>query len=60
MIESISKEKCCGCEACRQACPIKCIMMKEDEDEFLYPVTNTNCVGCGICLSVCPVNGGNV
>lgn len=52
----IRKEECCGCEACRQVCPQKCIEMEEDEEGFLYPqIDMDNCIFCGMCRNVCPV-----
>lgn len=56
-IESVSIRKCCGCEACRQICPLKCITFYEDKEGFLYPrIDKTKCLYCGKCLSVCPAN----
>lgn len=49
-------EKCCGCTACSQVCPQKCIAMKEDQEGFVYPeVDEKVCVNCGKCKAVCPV-----
>ena len=31
------KMSCCGCSACLQKCPKKCIEMHEDAEGFLYP-----------------------
>lgn len=56
MISIASKEMCCGCAACEQRCPTSCIVMREDEEGFLYPQTDTSkCIGCGLCEKVCPV-----
>lgn len=45
---------CCGCSACEQACPVQCIVMKEDERGFLYPkVMLDECIHCGKCDTVC-------
>ena len=56
MIVLDDKNKCCGCWACVQCCPKKCISMKEDEEGFLYPVVNEDiCIDCGLCEKVCPV-----
>lgn len=50
------KEFCCGCNACAEKCPTKCIEMCVDSQGFSYPViTEINkCVNCGICANVCP------
>lgn len=46
---------CCGCGACVQACPKKCIKMIENDEGFLYPqVNSSSCVNCGLCSKVCP------
>ena len=56
MINIDSNEKCCGCSACVQVCPKKCIKMTEDEEGFLYPVVSKDvCINCGICDKVCPI-----
>lgn len=56
MIEICDKAKCCGCEACRQICPVECIAMATDERGFAYPVADASkCIGCGKCDRVCPV-----
>ena len=56
MINIINKEDCCGCTACEQSCPKKCISMQCDEEGFLYPVVNKEmCIDCHICEKVCPV-----
>lgn len=53
----IERKMCTGCGACLNACPKKCISMREDEDGFLFPIKDIDkCVGCGKCLKVCPVN----
>ena len=49
------KAACCGCNACVEACPKQCIVMKKDRKGFLYPKVNEAiCVECGICEKVCP------
>lgn len=56
MINITSPKDCCGCEACVQICPKKCISMKCDSEGFLYPeVDDSTCIDCGLCEKVCPV-----
>lgn len=51
----IEKNQCCGCSACYNICPQKCIIMKEDIEGFLYPqIDKINCINCGLCKRVCP------
>lgn len=50
-------EQCCGCGACVQKCPQRCISMKETADGFDYPdVDAARCISCGLCEDVCPLN----
>ncbi|MBD5524302.1 MAG: 4Fe-4S dicluster domain-containing protein [Lachnospiraceae bacterium] len=56
MIKIVNKHECCGCGACEQICPAKCIGLKEDSEGFLYPETDgAACVSCGLCEQVCPI-----
>lgn len=49
-----SKENCCGCTACFATCPVQAIVMKIDEEGFLYPIADSNkCIKCYKCISVC-------
>lgn len=60
MIEVYPKEKCCGCSACYNACPVECINMVTDEEGFLYPlVDEDSCINCGLCEKVCPMLNTN-
>ena len=55
MIKITDKKNCCGCTACVQKCPKRCISMKEDHEGFLYPeVDLSTCIDCGLCEKVCP------
>ena len=55
-----SKGNCCGCGACEQICPKKCISMLPDEEGFLYPVVDsTRCIKCGLCERVCQYSNKN-
>lgn len=52
----MNKKECCGCTACMHVCPIKCIVMHEDEEGFLYPaIEKEKCIDCHKCEKVCPV-----
>lgn len=52
----INKKECCGCTACQHVCPRGSIIMKEDEEGFLYPVIDEKkCIHCYKCEKVCPV-----
>ena len=56
MIAITEKEKCCGCSACMNICPVNAIEMLPDAQGFLYPFVNTEkCIDCGKCESVCPI-----
>lgn len=56
MIRIKNKKECCGCGACAQRCPRKCITMQSDKEGFAYPVVDTKqCSDCGLCDKVCPV-----
>ena len=50
----ITKEKCYGCYACKEICPVGAIKMKLDKEGFRYPVTDKEkCTNCGMCTKVC-------
>lgn len=56
MIIIKDKKECCGCTACANACPVHCILMKEDEEGFRYPMIDMNrCIHCGLCTKICPI-----
>lgn len=58
MIQVDEKKDCCGCSACLQICPVRCISLKEDEEGFGYPVADSEkCIDCGLCEDVCPFIG---
>ena len=47
MIEVNKKQDCCGCTACAAICPKDAIIMKEDNEGFLYPtVDKETCINC--------------
>ena len=50
------KKDCCGCTACAAVCPKNAILMKSDEEGFLYPIIDEYlCNGCRKCIRVCPI-----
>lgn len=56
MIDVFENKKCCGCNACINICPVKCISNKTDEKGFAFPIVDTSvCIGCNQCDSVCPM-----
>lgn len=53
---NIDYQKCTGCGACIQICPVGCIQFTEDIDGFRYPSINSSaCLNCKKCESVCPI-----
>ena len=53
--ELVGKEACCGCYACYNACPQKCISFEMDMGGFQYPlVDEEKCIHCDKCRKVCP------
>lgn len=61
MIEIKDKKGCCGCTACQQICPKRCITMQPDDEGFLYPAVDINaCIDCGMCEKVCPELNRNI
>ncbi len=52
-ISIISNDKCTGCGACRNICPVNAIIMQHDSKGFLRPQISTKCVMCGKCIAVC-------
>ncbi|MFC1566673.1 4Fe-4S binding protein [bacterium] len=47
----IDKEKCTGCAACVDTCPVSAITIEDEK-----AVVNDSCVDCGACISSCPVD----
>ena len=61
MIRILDKNKCSGCFACYNKCPVNAISMPEDENGFRYPVVDeTKCIKCGLCKKVCVYNNSTV
>lgn len=49
----LDKEKCTGCGACVNICPVNAIEMVEDEFGFSYPCISNECIECQRCKKVC-------
>lgn len=56
MVDIERKEECCGCQACVESCPKKCISLEVDNEGFWYPLVNgDDCINCHLCEKVCPI-----
>lgn len=56
MIKIQNKKDCCGCSACKNICPKKCISMVEDQEGFSYPkIDIKSCINCKMCEHACPI-----
>ena len=54
-IDILQSQDCCGCAACVDTCPQKCISMRKMQDGFMYPVIDGSvCNNCGLCAKKCP------
>lgn len=53
-LETGNKDKCCGCNACIESCPRKCLDIIYDEEGFNYPILKSSdmCIHCGKQISV--------
>ena len=47
----VDKNKCIGCEACKDTCPSDVYEMVDDKAS---PVREDDCVGCEACVEACP------
>jgi formate hydrogenlyase subunit 6/NADH:ubiquinone oxidoreductase subunit I len=55
MININDKRDCCGCHACYNIYPQKCISMQPDAEGFWYPLVDIEeCTDCGLCEKMCP------
>lgn len=62
MFDITDINKCTGCSACANICPVKCIEMVENESlgGFIYPQVNEkDCINCKKCINTCPINKSN-
>lgn len=50
------ENKCCGCRACENICPVNAISFEPNQEGFLYPkIDCTRCVNCFKCEKICPI-----
>ena len=50
-------QKCFGCEACVNACPVGCIAFQQDDEGFFVPqIDAEKCIDCNKCRKICPAN----
>jgi len=50
MAATVNAEKCTGCGACVEVCPVDVITLKDG----IAVVDEDNCTECGLCESECP------
>lgn len=56
MISYDFDKDCCGCAACVDACPKKCIKIRRNPYGFVVPEVDASvCVDCHLCERICPV-----
>ncbi len=50
----IDMERCTGCGACYNICPVSAIAMEANAEGFQNPhINKETCIQCGLCDSVC-------
>ncbi|MHC1720332.1 MAG: DUF362 domain-containing protein [Clostridiaceae bacterium] len=50
MKAAVDKDKCVGCGACVDVCPVGAIKVEND-----IAIVNDDCIECGACVDTCPV-----
>lgn len=49
---------CSGCMACKIACPVNCIHIRNKHIGFIRTIDIDKCIHCGKCEKICPMNHG--
>lgn len=53
-IRTLNKNKCTGCGACEETCPVNAIKFVKNDEGFYYPsISESKCVKCGKCYLLC-------
>jgi electron transport complex protein RnfB len=50
-VPMIDVERCTGCNACVDTCPMDALSLDESQEAVRNP---DRCIGCGLCVSACP------
>ena len=50
MAVKVDNDKCTGCGACVEICPVNAIKIENEK-----AVIGEECIDCGACISQCPV-----
>jgi len=50
MVVIVDEEKCTGCGACEESCPVEAIKV-----DGKAKVDEETCIDCGTCIDECPV-----
>ncbi len=52
--ETVRRNLCLSCEACRFICPVNAIEMMFHKGQFLPEIISDKCTNCSLCLKICP------
>ncbi len=52
LLQIVIGDKCIGCTACKNVCPVNCISGERKE---LHVIDQDACIKCGACIDKCPV-----
>jgi len=52
MSAKVDNEKCTGCAACKDICPVEAITIVDDK----AVVDEDTCIDCGQCVDECPTS----
>ena len=53
----IENDRCTGCGACKNICPVNALTLEQDVHGFgVVEINQDKCINCGRCKAVCPVD----